>query len=72
MQWGFKHMSDSGTHANTTISYPIAFSTQCYSIASTREGKSADGTWNAVISSLTTTNFLCQLKIGLYWVAFGK
>ena len=65
-------MSDSGTHANTTISYPIAFSTQCYSIASTREGKSADGTWNAVISSLTTTNFLCQLKIGLYWVAFGK
>lgn len=71
-QWGFKHMSASGTHSNTTITYPIAFGTQCYSVASTREGTSADGTWNAVISNLTTTTFLCQLKIGLYWFAVGK
>ena len=71
-QWGFKHMSASGTHSNTTITYPIAFNTQCYSVASTREGTSADGTWNAVISNLTTTTFLCQLKIGLYWLAVGK
>ena len=65
-------MSASGTHSNTTITYPIAFNTQCYSVASTREGTSADGTWNAVISNLTTTTFLCQLKIGLYWLAVGK
>ena len=65
-------MSASGTHANTTISYPIAFNSACYSVASTREGTSADGTWNAVIDSVTKSSFRCQLKIGLYWIATGK
>lgn len=64
-------MSASGTHANTTISYPIAFNSACYSVASTREGTSADSTWNAVIDSVTKSSFRCQLKIGLYWIATG-
>jgi len=65
-------MSASGTHANTSITYPISFGTASYVVASTREGSSADGTWNAVIDSLTKTSFRCQLKIGLYWLAVGK
>ena len=73
-QWG--KYTDSNTNNRTvTINFPLAFSSGCYSIASTEIYRRDESDYQVCIKSMSTTSFSIAIddwSKGFYYIAVGK